>query len=63
MSDYVDRITDCGFTWGPMKVERVMEYRGVRVLSVEVPGQPRLEIRVSPKGRNIRVFQGKDELT
>ena len=63
MNDSVDRITDYGFTWGPMKVERLTEYCGVRVLSVEVPGQPRLEIRVSPKGRNIRVFQGKDELT
>ena len=63
MNDSVDRTTDYGFTWGPMKVERVAEYCGTRALSVEVPGQPRIEILVSPKGRSIRVFRGEDELT
>jgi hypothetical protein len=54
--------TQYGFTWGPMDVVRYMEYRGRRVLGVETNGKRRLEVAVSPKGNNIRVWLDGKEL-
>lgn len=44
-----------GFRWGQVHVQRVMEYRGRKVISVAGDGI-RVEVVVSPKGKNMQVW-------
>jgi len=59
--------TAYGFTWGQVKVERLISVepkkgRGTyRVLSVDTE-HSKLEITVSPTGRSVRVFRDGKEL-
>ncbi|AKJ72327.1 hypothetical protein BH787_gp21 [Gordonia phage GMA4] len=57
-----DHITQYGFTWGPMSVERNCEYRGLRSLSVRTDSHV-LQVGVSAKGNNIRVWLDGRELS
>jgi len=55
-------ITEYGFRWGPMEVERLSEIRGRGyMLGIKAQGA-RLEIYVSPTGRSVRVYRGGEEL-
>lgn len=47
--------TDYGFTWGPAAIERSMEFRGSRVLTITTDDR-QLEVVVSPKGKTIRAW-------
>lgn len=51
-----------GFKVGPVEVQNAMEYRGVRVLRV-LTDSHELEIAISPKGNNIRVWRDGVPLT
>jgi hypothetical protein len=59
-------VTEFGFTWGPMDVERaywVDRPNGrYRVLVLQTPTR-RVRIYVSPTGRSVRVFRDHRELT
>ena len=50
-----DGNTRWGFKWGYVKVQRLTEHRGNRILGVDTPHR-RLEICVSPTGRSVRVW-------
>ena len=53
-----DEITQYGFKWGPMTVERTASSQGGRrVLTVKTRSQA-VEILVSPGGRRIEVWKG-----
>ena len=53
-----DEITQYGFKWGPMTVERSAEIpNGRHVLTVKTRSQA-VEILVSPGGRRIEVWKG-----
>lgn len=54
--------TDYGFQWGPMEVTRITYLVGRgRVLKIRTEHQE-LEVFVSEKGRNIRVYKNGEEL-
>lgn len=62
-----DRLTQHGFTWGPMLVERWASFprssRGkTRVIGIRTPGGHVLNVYVSPTGRSVRVFRDGKEL-
>lgn len=60
MSDWdwhVGHHTDHGFTWGPFEcfaMTHILKRGGV--LGVDVAGQRRIQISVTEKGRNLRIF-------
>lgn len=47
-----------GFDWGGVVVERLCEVNGTRVIRV-AHGANNIEVYVSPSGRSIRVFNRK----
>ena len=51
-----DQVTHYGFQWGPMEVERSLEYRGVRVVRLKTDKGRTLEVAVSPTGQSVRVW-------
>lgn len=58
-------MTDYGFTWGPIEIERTAEILRdgglYRVLTVKTDSKE-ITIYVSPAGRSVRVFQNGKEL-
>ena len=57
-----DSVTQYGFRWGPVTVGRVAEYRGRRVISITTDAGVRVEVCVSAKGHNVRVWKGDEEM-
>ena len=53
-----DEDSDYGFVWGPLHVERLMIYRGRRVLGLKTRGVY-IEIICSPRGRRVQIWAGK----
>lgn len=57
-------VTDYGFTWGPLAVERAtIMPSGAHVVTVTSSAGKSLDIYVSPAGRSVRVFDRGSELT
>lgn len=58
-------MSDCGFEWGPLVVERTMQIERKtgtsRVLHLTTPFG-RYEVYVSPTGRSVRFFHDGKEL-
>lgn len=58
-----DRITDHGFTFGPMEVARIMDVDGRGcVLGVKSVAGVQLQVFVSTKGKSVRVWRDGKEL-
>ena len=60
-SHHETRLTEFGFVWGPVEVERVMEARGSRIIGISTQKR-RLQVYISPSGRSVRVFEAGKEL-
>lgn len=50
-------ITEHGFKWGPLTVQRTATYRGQLILTVFTEAGQAIDIVVSPKGHQIRVIE------
>ena len=55
-------VTPYGFTWGPVRVERIANFKPRKDREAYVVGVNDLEIYVSKTGRSVRVFRGGREL-
>ncbi|MGH3447222.1 MAG: hypothetical protein ACRDP4_06325 [Nocardioidaceae bacterium] len=63
MSGDYGHLTDYGFTWGPMEVERsILIPEGAREITVKVNDKRRVCVYVSRTGRSVRVFKDGTEL-
>lgn len=64
MSDV--EVTETGFRWGSLQVERVMAFDGSHVLRITPVGRPdssqAIDVYVSRTGRSIRAFKGSAEM-
>lgn len=49
------RMTEYGFEWGPVTVERHIEHKGMVIFGVRTKYKD-LDVYVSPSGRSVRVF-------
>ena len=58
----VSYLTNYGFVWDQIEVERTCGVRGWKILRMKIDGKPVLEIYVSPKGRSVRVWKRHKEL-
>lgn len=56
-------MSEYGFTWGNVTVERTMQVEGRgRVVTIKTDAGKSIEVYVSEGGRSIRVFKGSQEL-
>ena len=51
-----DKVTQYGFTWGPIEVQRLAHDKTFRALSVVTPFVE-VQVVVSPTGRKVHVVQ------
>ena len=54
-------ITEYGFDWGNVKVERLMEREGYKALRIQCNGNE-VTVYISPTGRRMRAFNKSKEM-
>lgn len=55
-------MSEYGFTWDQVTVERMAEYGDHKCLRIKTEANSSIDIHVSPMGKSIRVFKNGKEL-